>query len=53
MLRKLGLKRLFLHARELNFICPLSGKLIKVQAEYDIDWTNGLSALAKGCDNDN
>ena len=51
-MRKLGLKRLFLHARELSFICPLSGKLIKVQSEYDKDWNNGLSALAKGCDNE-
>lgn len=53
VMRKLGLKRLFLHARELSFTCPLSGTLIKVQAEYDQDWNDGISALAKGYDNGN
>ena len=46
--KQLGLKRLFLHARELKFICPINNTLIKVQAEYDQDWNNGLQILAKG-----
>lgn len=52
MLRKLGLKRLFLHARELKFVCPLTGKQISVVAKYDQDWNNGLTILDKGSDND-
>lgn len=46
--KQLGLKRLFLHARELNFVCPITNTPITIQAEYDEDWTNGLQNLAKG-----
>jgi 23S rRNA pseudouridine955/2504/2580 synthase len=46
--KQLGLKRLYLHARELNFVCPISNVPINVQAEYDQDWNNGLENLAKG-----
>lgn len=38
IMRKLGLKRLFLHARELKFTCPISAKKIHLQAEYHKDW---------------
>ena len=47
-MRNLGLKRLFLHARQLVFTCPLSGQMIVAQAEYDQGWTAGLVNLAKG-----
>ncbi len=45
VMRKLGFKRLFLHARELKFICPLHGKQINVQAEYDSEWIAALDNI--------
>lgn len=50
-MRNLGLKRLFLHARQLVFTCPLTGKVIAVQAPYDKSWIAGLTNLAKGSPN--
>lgn len=47
-MRKTGLKRLFLHARELIFRCPITGQNITVQAPYDQDWISGLANLTKG-----
>jgi 23S rRNA pseudouridine955/2504/2580 synthase len=41
IMRKLGHKRLFLHAYQLQFTCPLSGEKIHVQAEYGDDWNIG------------
>ena len=52
VMRKLGLKRLFLHAQQLSFKCPLTAKIINVQAEYDKDWHNGLNTLMKEHFND-
>lgn len=34
-MKRLGLKRLFLHAERLEFTCPKTGKLIAVTAPYD------------------
>lgn len=36
-MRKLGLKRLFLHAQSLEFVLPSSGKRIRVEAPLDED----------------
>lgn len=47
-MRKLGLKRLFLHARQLVFTCPLTNNMIAVQAPYDQNWDTGLINLSKG-----
>jgi len=46
--KQLGLKRLFLHARQLSFVCPINNVPINVQAAYDQDWNSGLENLAKG-----
>lgn len=46
-MRRLGLKRLYLHARELAFICPITHITINVQAKYDQGWQDGLVALSK------
>ncbi len=35
-------QRLFLHARQLSFACPLSGKEIVVTADYDELWQQGI-----------
>ncbi|HSX19681.1 MAG TPA: RluA family pseudouridine synthase, partial [Gammaproteobacteria bacterium] len=42
---KLGLQRLFLHAYALNFICPITGVNIKLQADYDQAWIDALTIL--------
>ena len=47
-LRKLGMKRLFLHARELSFICPITDAKINVQAPYDTAWQQGITTLTQG-----
>lgn len=47
-MRKTGLKRLFLHARQLVFTCPLTEQLIAVQAPYDLNWIAGIDSLNKG-----
>jgi 23S rRNA pseudouridine955/2504/2580 synthase len=47
-MRNLGLKRLFLHARQLVFTCPLTGQVIVAQAPYDQGWVKGLDNLDKG-----
>ncbi len=36
-IRKLKIKRLFLHARSIKFICPETKKKIKVKAPYDME----------------
>ncbi len=43
--RRLGLKRMFLHARQLEFICPLTGAELCVQAPYDQVWEAGIKQL--------
>lgn len=45
MVRKLGLRRLFLHAYELNFVCPLTGNKVHIQAPYDSDWQKGIDSI--------
>jgi 23S rRNA pseudouridine955/2504/2580 synthase len=46
-MRNAGLKRLYLHARQLVFTCPLSGQMIVAQAPYDASWDAGILNLAK------
>lgn len=41
-MRRLGLKRLYLHARELSFTCPITHITINIQAKYDQLWQDGL-----------
>lgn len=48
IMHKLGLQRLFLHARELQFVCPLTGKKMQIQAPYDTAWNKLNLVLAKG-----
>ncbi len=48
IMHKLGLQRLFLHARELQFICPLTGRKMHLQAPYDAAWNKLNLVLAKG-----
>lgn len=45
-----GLKRLFLHAYELSFTCPLTGIPIDVQAQYDTQWNKAIQILSKEYD---
>ncbi len=45
-MRKAGLKRMFLHARQLVFTCPITDQLIAVQAEYDQNWQQGMLQLS-------
>ncbi len=47
IVRKLGLKRLFLHALALNFVCPVTGSRIAIQAPYAADWLHGVQALTR------
>ncbi len=42
---KLGLHRLFLHAYELEFICPVQGIELNIKAPYDQEWIDALHAL--------
>lgn len=45
IVRKLGLKRLFLHAYALDFVCPLTKTKLHIQASYAADWQDGLKEL--------
>lgn len=45
IVRKVGLKRLYLHAYALNFVCPLTNKEFKIQAPYDSEWQQGIDSL--------
>ena len=49
-LKKLGLNRMFLHAKNLNFICPVTGDTINVNAEYDTELVSFLLKLEKICE---
>lgn len=49
VMAKVGVERLFLHAHTIDFICPLSGKPIKITAELDDAWLVAMEILqAKG-----
>ena len=43
--KKLGLKRLFLHAKRLKFISPATNKMITVEAPLDAELTELLHKL--------
>lgn len=47
-MRKLELKRMYLHARQLVFTCPLTNAKIAVEAPYDDVWINGINNLSQG-----
>ncbi len=44
-MRKMNLKRMFLHARQLVFTCPLTNEEIAVLAPYDAAWEAGINNL--------
>ena len=44
-LRKLGLKRMFLHAKSITFISPTSGKKITIEAPLDEKLCDFLNKL--------
>ncbi|MGI9215145.1 MAG: hypothetical protein ACR2HS_05855, partial [Gammaproteobacteria bacterium] len=45
IIQGLGLKRMFLHAKSLEFVCPNTNEVIFVQADYDESLNNFLLKL--------
>jgi 23S rRNA pseudouridine955/2504/2580 synthase len=46
-LRKLNVKRMYLHARQLMFTCPLTQADMVVSAPYDQNWEAGIQAITR------
>lgn len=44
-MRKLNVKRMYLHARQLVFTCPITQEQIAVVAPYDQNWEHGINSL--------
>ena len=44
---KLGIKRLCLHAAEVRFPHPVSGKTVQIKADYDAGFSQALKSLAQ------
>lgn len=49
IIQNFGLKRMFLHAKSLEFVCPNTNKIVFAQANYDEQLNNFLLELEKIC----
>lgn len=44
---KLQLKRLFLHAKSINFTCPITNKIFNIKAKYEITLKNIIKEIKR------